>query len=115
MPAAAAGDADNPKISIIGAKSTWAGIAGGLICGPIFVAVVAITIVIFIVMPLGVTGGSYAPPSALGVTEVLFNLSTLFSGMIVSLLTVVVLYRAHKKVAPPEILAELKATQSETA
>lgn len=115
LPTAAAGDAYNPKISILRAKSTWAGIAGGLIGGPIFVAVVAIAIVIFVAMPLGVTGGSYAQPSALGVTQVLLNLSTQFIGMIVSLLTVVVLCHAYKKVAPPEILAELKAVQSETA
>jgi hypothetical protein len=108
MPAVAAGDRYNPKISLERAGATWRGIAGGLLVGPVLFTALNFAAAIALLYAFDLEAADYAFPKHVKIYEIVLGVIVQFLGLVNTLLAVVVLCRAYLRVAPPEIMAKLE-------
>ena len=98
LPAAALGDRFGLRLTLRRARRTALGIAGGLIVGPVLFVTIAFAGLVGVLLLLGPLSDAAVPRVYEVVLSFAANLLMLFNAT----LTVAVLCRAYRKVAPPE-------------
>ena len=113
LPAAAAKDRYNPKISFARGKKTWPAVMGGLLAGPVVVGLILLGAQVFLTRALGLNETGYVSLGTLDPVDLIYNTASQIAGFFTSMLAVVVLCRAYLRVAPSEVLEQVaRARQS---